>query len=66
MGISATSPLTRKLAGAAGAVLAMASATVGAAGSASDWQFAAMIYGWLPSVGGDLKYGLPPGTGGAA
>jgi len=66
MGISATSPLTRKLAGAAGAVLAMASATVGAAGSASDWQFAAMIYGWLPSVGGDLKYGLPPGTGGGS
>ncbi len=31
-------------------------------GRADGWQYAAQIYGWLPSVSGDLRYG-PSGSG---
>lgn len=49
---------------AAGAMLMAASTTVGASeGSASDWQYGLMIYGWLPSISGDLNYDLPDSGG---
>jgi hypothetical protein len=32
-----------------------------AGGSNDDWQFLARIYGWFPSIDGDLKYALPGG-----
>ena len=49
----------------AGAMLLATSAAMGAPEpSAEDWQFGAVIYGWLPSVHGDLKYS-PPGASGS-
>jgi hypothetical protein len=50
----------------AGGVLTAAAAVADAAGGPSDWQFAAMIYGWLPSVSGNLNYKLPADTGGGS
>lgn len=32
----------------------------GAEADTQDWQFGVMLYGWLPSVTGDLSYSLPP------
>lgn len=46
-----------------GACLMIGAVSAEAAAPAEDWQYGVMIYGWLPSVGGDLKYGLPPGSG---
>lgn len=48
----------------AGAALMAASAATGASkDSAADWQYGVVIYGWLPSISGDLKYN-PPGSSG--
>jgi hypothetical protein len=33
-------------------------------GTADKWQYELTIYGWLPSIDGSLKYGLPPEDGG--
>ena len=50
---------------AAGAMLMATSAAAGAPeGSAKDWQFGAVIYGWLPSIDGDLRY-APRGSDGS-
>jgi len=35
-----------------------------AAASADEWQFSVLPYLWLPSIEGQLKYSLPPGSGG--
>jgi len=49
---------------AAAAVLTAATASASAStGPTADWQFAAMIYGWLPSVSGDLKFGPGDSSG---
>jgi len=49
---------------AVGALLMATSAAIGAAErSSNDWQFGAVIYGWLPSVSGDLQL-RPRGPGG--
>ena len=32
--------------------------------TADKWQYELTIYGWLPSIDGTLKYGLPPEDGG--
>jgi len=46
-------------------MLLVGPAAMGAAeSSAEDWRFGAVIYGWLPSVHGDLKYS-PPGASGS-
>jgi hypothetical protein len=58
--------MSRAAALVAGGMLTTASAVAGAAGGPADWQFAAMIYGWLPSVSGDLNYTLPRDTGGGS
>jgi hypothetical protein len=51
-----TSTVTRRAAAlVAGGVLTAATAVASAAGGPSDWQFAAMIYGWLPSVSGNMN-----------
>lgn len=52
---------------AVGAMLTTALLGAGAPANASDsppegWQYGVMIYGWLPSVSGDLNYG-PSGSG---
>lgn len=49
-----------------GVVLLIVSPFVAHAAEADtqDWQFGVMLYGWLPSVTGDLSYSLPPGSGG--
>ena len=48
----------RKRALAVGAILMGACAVVDASeGSPADWQYALMIYGWLPRVSGDLRFG---------
>lgn len=61
---SKDSGCSRTKALAAGAMLLSTSAGVGAAeGSAADWQYGLSIYGWLPSLSGDLNYS-PPGSGG--
>jgi hypothetical protein len=61
------STVTRRAAAlVAGGVLATATAVADAAGGSSDWQFGAMIYGWLPSVSGNLNYALPRDTGGGS
>jgi hypothetical protein len=57
---------TRKLVSMLGVSLALASATVPPAASASDltagdWKFRAQIYGWFPSVSGSTS--LPPSSG---
>jgi hypothetical protein len=51
---------------AGGALLMTAAAASAAAGGPSDWQFGAMLYGWLPSVSGDLDHPLPRDTGGGS
>ena len=51
---------------AGGALLMTAVAASAAAGGPSDWQFGAMLYGWLPSVSGDLNQPLPRDTGGGS
>jgi hypothetical protein len=51
---------------AGGALLRTAAAASAAAGGPSDWQFGAMLYGWLPSVSGDLNHPLPRDTGGGS
>jgi len=51
---------------AGGALLLTAAAASAAAGGPSDWQFGAMLYGWLPSVSGDLNHPLPRDTGGGS
>ena len=35
-----------------------------ASGAADTWQYDLAIYGWLPDIKGDLKYGVPPADGG--
>ena len=48
---------------AAGAMLMATSAAMGASdSSAADWEYGLQIYGWLPSISGDLNYS-PPGSG---
>jgi len=42
---------------ALGAVLMTASAAANAQGASDDWQYGMMIYGWLPSISGDLRFG---------
>jgi len=47
---------------AAGAMLLAASTAVSATeGAASDWEYGLAIYGWLPSISGELNYS-PPGS----
>ena len=51
-----------------GALLAAIAGGATAAGStapaaSSAWQYGLMIYGWLPSLNGDLKFPLPRGLG---
>jgi hypothetical protein len=51
-----------------GALLAAITGGAAAVGStapaeSSDWQYGLMIYGWLPSVNGDIKLPLPRGLG---
>jgi hypothetical protein len=47
-----------------GVMLMAASTAMGASeGSATDWQYGLEIYGWFPSVSGDLLYG-PQGSSG--
>ena len=43
------------------ALSALASTPARAESTMSDdrWQFSARLYGWFPSVSGDLKYDLP-------
>jgi hypothetical protein len=49
---------------AAGAMLMATSVATGAPERpANDWHFAAVIYGWLPSIDGDLRY-APRGSDG--
>jgi len=41
-------------------LVAASTATVSASeGSAADWQYGLMIYGWLPGISGDLNYSQP-------
>jgi hypothetical protein len=47
-----------------GALLMAVAAGAGAAGGPSAWQYGVMIYGWLPSVSGNLNYSLPRDAGG--
>lgn len=47
-----------------GTFLMIGAVSAEAAAPAEDWQYGLMVYGWLPSVNGDLRYGLPPGSGG--
>lgn len=62
-----TSTVARRAAALlAGGALTMTSAVAGAADGPADWQFAAMIYGWLLSVSGNLNYTLPRDTGGGS
>ena len=46
-------------------VMLMATSTAVRApeGTAMDWRFGAVIYGWFPSISGDLRYS-PPGSDG--
>lgn len=49
----------------AGAMLAASTAAFGAAQpSAAGWQYGVVIYGWLPSIDGDLRY-APRGSDGS-
>ena len=48
---------------AAGAMLMVAPAAIGASGASTDWQYGLVIYDWLPSVNGEREYG-PRGSGG--
>jgi hypothetical protein len=49
---------SRAKAFAFGTMLMATSVAMGAPeGSAADWQYGLKIYGWFPSVSGDLKYG---------
>lgn len=62
----------RRLAALSGAAMLTAltppaaASGVTAPGAAPGWQFGAMLYGWLPSVSGDLNYALPRDTGGGS
>lgn len=53
---------TRTAAALGSAFLFGASAATGATPSPSDWQFGIMLYGWLPSVSGDVNFALPTGA----
>ena len=62
------SSVSRGAALVGGALLAALSGAAAAAGSTApaesgDWQYGLMIYGWLPSVNGDIKLPLPRGLG---
>lgn len=48
---------------ASGLLMAMSTAQGASEGSAEDWLYGLVIYGWLPSVSGDLKYS-PSGSDG--
>lgn len=49
---------------AALSLLTLAAPSIGLAQDGSDeWQFALTPYLWLPTIGGDLKYDVPPGSG---
>lgn len=56
----------RGLAVAGGALLLAAFVAANAAGGTSDWQYGLMLYGWLPSVSGDLRYSVPRDAGGGS
>lgn len=50
---------------AASTILLAASAAVNASESgADDWQYGLMIYGWLPSISGELNFTPPSGSDG--
>ncbi|MEN8176644.1 MAG: hypothetical protein ABFS23_12830, partial [Pseudomonadota bacterium] len=49
---------------ASSALLLAASTVMGASeSSATDWQYGLLIYGWLPSIDGELKYEDPDSGG---
>ncbi len=49
---------------AALSVLLLAAPSVGLAQDGNDeWQYRLTPYLWLPTIGGDLKYEVPPGSG---
>ena len=37
-----------------------------APGAADTWQYELAIYGWLPDINADLKFGVPPADGGGS
>lgn len=53
---------SRRMGLALGAMLMAASTVVPAAESSEDWQFGLNIYGWFPSISGELNF-TPPGGG---
>jgi hypothetical protein len=52
----------KKAVAACAMLMATFAATGASEGSAENWQYGLVIYGWLPDVSGDLKYS-PPGGG---
>ena len=54
---------SRTAALAVGAMLTAMSATSNASDSSADWQFGLDIYGWFPSVSGNLAFSPPDGGG---
>jgi hypothetical protein len=47
-----------------GALAAAAPAASQAQGASDDWEYTATVYGWLPSIGGDLSIPTGPRGGG--
>ncbi len=44
---------------ALGALMLLTTTTTNAAEEQSDWQFGLKIYGWLPSISGDIRFETP-------
>lgn len=47
----------------ASALLALLAAVPASADGTDGWQYRLTPYLWLPTIGGDLKYAVPPGSG---